>query len=79
VENSTWEKRRDAKRMMRATKKITSYVLCNTPKGVKPNKEDPVQRIIKVYLTLEDQVEPKHLQHRVGKREEFEAHISEGA
>jgi hypothetical protein len=78
-DDSTWKKRMSAKRMIRAVTKIADDTLRDTPKeSRKPKKEDPEQRIIRVYVTLEDGVGTHHLRHRVGKMEELEADVSKG-
>jgi hypothetical protein len=66
----------EAKCMIRAVKKVAYDILRDTPKDLKPKTKDPERRSINVCLTLEDRVGIKHLQHRVGRREELRADVS---
>jgi hypothetical protein len=64
--------------MIRTAKKIAYDVLRERPKELKQKKHQ-AQRIIKVYITVDDQVGIKHMQRRVGKREKYEADVSGAA
>jgi hypothetical protein len=60
-------KMRDACRLIRALRKV-SYEL----RGPRPEKRKPEKRVYQAFITLEDQVGFKHLQHRIGQREELQ-------
>jgi hypothetical protein len=64
-------KRRDASRLIRATRKI-SYELKNAAPAREKKKKEEKKKVFKAYITLGDRVGITHLQSRVGKREEFQ-------
>jgi hypothetical protein len=57
----------DARRLLRAAKKVT-YDLLREQRTARQQVEEPA-KVIRVYVTLADQVGLKHMEHRVGRRE----------
>jgi hypothetical protein len=66
---------RDARRMLRAVKKV-EYDRLRELRAARKQEVAPAKRI-RVYVTLADQVGLKHLEHRVGRREIYD--LDEGA
>jgi hypothetical protein len=57
--------------MIRASRKLAYEI--RGPRKEKAKK--PEEKIYRAFITLEDQVGIHHLQHRVGKREEFQTTV----
>jgi hypothetical protein len=70
--------RRDAKRLIRATKKIAYQILRETPNVPKVKEQRPERKIIKIYLTMMDRVRLRFLKHWDGMRREVEVEITKG-
>jgi hypothetical protein len=67
-------KRRDMMRLYRKTRKLAYEVRGPWKPREKPKKE--AKRVHKAYITLEDQVGVHTLEHRVGRREEFQTNLT---
>jgi hypothetical protein len=73
----TW--RRDAKRMIRATKTIAYDLLRSTQDQPRAEKPKPEKKTIKVYVTIMDRVGLPFLKHWDGARRELHVDIAKGA
>jgi hypothetical protein len=67
-------KHRDMMRMYRKARKLAYEIRGPWKKPEKPKKE--AKRVYRAYITLEDLVSVHHLEHRVGKREEFQTNLA---
>jgi hypothetical protein len=77
--NDVWIQRRDAKRMLRATKKIAHDLLRATHDQARSAKEPkPEKRCMKVYVTMYDRVGLPFLKHWDGVRRELHVGIENG-
>jgi hypothetical protein len=70
VSGSEDHQERDAKRMIRAVKKVAYDMLREQRKAREP-KEDP-EPMIRVFATLADQVGSEHQKHRAGRHEVYD-------
>jgi hypothetical protein len=67
-------KHRDMMRMYRKARKLAYEIRGPWRKPEKPEKE--AKRVYRAYITLEDQAGVHHLEHRIGKREEFQTNLT---